>query len=67
MTSPISATSSLSPPLTPSAAASTAAMTNNISQLFGLTNAYFLSNLELAKVCINFQTNLRNILRSLFH
>ena len=40
--------SSLSPPLTPSASA--AAMTNNISQLFGLTNAYFLSNLEMAKV-----------------
>ena len=42
-------------------------MTNNISQLFGLTNAYFLSNLELAKVCTNFQTNFRNILRSLIH
>ena len=52
MTSPPSAASSLSPPLTPSAASSTAsaAMTNNISQLFGLTNAYFLSNLEMAKV-----------------
>ena len=65
MTSPPSAASSLSPPLTPSAASSTASatMTNNISQLFGLTNAYFLSNLELAKVhiCKQVYEKLRHI------